>query len=185
MKKVTPEFIREIFYSGQFGFKSDLEIPTKIAFLVNNNYLLFSKVIISTKERYLEICSNPAILKNRDEASGGSPEHVTLKVLAEEYIKNVYGVACKFEQGFAGFIPDVQSIDNHLICECGHTDNPEKLFTYFKHDAVRFVIQIPYPSDVDTEIYGYEFQASPNLIPFLECESKDASRAIKDILNRR
>ena len=185
MKKITPEFVRDIFYSGQFGFKSDLEVTTKIAFLVNNNYLVLSRVKIATKEQYLATCSSPSTLSKYDEASGGSPEHVALKILGAAYIKNEYGVESIFEQPFVGFIPDVQSIDKHTICECGHTDNPEKLFTYFKHIEVRFVIQIPYPDITDTEIYGYEFQAAPNLISFLEYESKGASQKILDILNNR
>jgi hypothetical protein len=152
---------------------------------VNNSYLILSRVTIATKEHYLTICSSPTTLSSYDEASGGSSEHVALKILGAAYIKNEYGVDSVFERPFAGYIPDVQSIDKHTICECGHTDNPEKLFTYFKHPEVRFVIQIPYPNNTDTELYGYEFQAAPNLIPFLQYESKGASQAIKDILNNR
>lgn len=91
----------------------------------------------------------------------------------------------RFEQAFAGYIPDVQSVDLHTICECGHTNNPEKLFAYFRHPEVRYVVQIPYPVDTDTEILGYEFQATPNLIPFLDYESAGISQSIKDIINKR
>jgi hypothetical protein len=106
-------------------------------------------------------------------------------VLAQTYLKNEYNADCIFEQPFVGFIPDVQSIDKHAICECGHTSNPEKLFSYFKHPDVRYVIQIPYPDEDDTSIIGYEFQAQPTLIPFLDFESTEKKQVIKDILNRR
>lgn len=185
MRKVTPGFIRDIFYSGQFGFVGDQEVTNKITFLINNNYLLFSPVTIATKEHYLETSSNPKVLSVHDEASRGGSTHVALKILAQAYVKDEYGVECIFEQPFVGYIPDVQSVDKHIICECGHTNNPEKLFTYFKHPEVRYVIQIPYPNDIDKEILGYEFQAQPSLIPFLDFESSDKAQVIKDILNRR
>lgn len=185
MKKVTPEFIRDIFYSGQFGFMGDQEVTTKIAFLVNNNYLLLSPVTIATKRDYIEASTNDSFMVSRDDAAGGSREHVALKIVGQSYIKKEYGVDSVFEQTFAGYFPDVQSIDKHIICECGHTNNPEKLFEYFKHGEIRYVIQIPYPNDTDTVILGYEFQAAPNLVEFLEFEAKGISQSIKDILNKR
>ena len=185
MKKVTSEFVRNIFYSGQFGFIGDREVTEKIAFFVNNNYLILTKISIATKEQYLEVCTNPAFASLRDDASGGSFEHVALKILGQVHIESAYGVWSKFEQSFAGYIPDVQSIVDHTICECGHTNNPEKLFAYFRHPEVRLVIQIPYPNDTDADIFGYEFQATPDLIPFLDYESESVSQSIKNILNNR
>lgn len=185
MKKVTPEFIRDIFYSGQFGFMGDKDVTSKIAFLVNNNYLLLSPVTIATKKEYMEACTNDSFIVNRDDAAGGSHEHVALKIVGQSYIKKEYGVDSVFEQTFAGYFPDVQSIDKHIICECGHTNNPEKLFEYFKHNEIRYIVQIPYPDTSDEVIMGYEFQAMPDLIPFLALESQEISQSIKDILNRR
>lgn len=185
MKKVTAESIRNIFYSGQFDFVGNQEITSEIAFLVNNDYLLLSPVTIATKQQYLETSSNTTVLFSHDEASGGGHAHVALKILAQTYLKNEYGIDCVFEQPFVGFIPDVQSTDKRIICECGHTNNPEKLFTYFRHPKVRYVIQIPYPSEEDTSVIGYEFQAQPNFTSFLDFKSTEKTQAIKDILNRR
>ena len=61
----------------------------------------------------------------------------------------------------------------------------EKIISYFRNPEVRYIIQIPYPNDTDVEILGYEFQAMPTLIPFLDMESQAISQSIKDILNRR
>lgn len=183
MKKVTPEFIRDIFYSGQFDFTGDQNVTNKIAFLVNNKYLLLEEIVLASKEEYLSACSDSVFASLRDDAAGGSNEHVALKILGQNFIEKEYGVKSRFEQAFAGYIPDVQSLDMHTICECGHTNNPEKLFTYFKHPTVRYVVQIPYPNDTDTLILGYEFQAAPNLVEFLEFEAKSISQSIKDILN--
>jgi hypothetical protein len=185
MRNATPEFIRDIFYSGQFGFSSDIEITNKIAFLINHNYLLFSPIHIASKSEYLDISSNQALLNVRSEASGGGNTHHALKLMAEKYLLREYGVKSLFEQPFAGYIPDVRSVDSHIICECGHTDNAEKIFTYFNHPDVRYVIQIPYPNDEDGEILGYEFQAQPNLHDFLKTETADKIQKIKDILNNR
>lgn len=185
MVNVSPKFIGEIFYSGQFGFVGDIEIATKIAFLVNNNYLLLSPITMATKEFYLSTSSNHSLITSRDEASGGGTTHIALKLLAERYLKNEYNVDCVFERPFAGFIPDVQSLNKDIICECGHTNNPEKIFEYFKHPEIRYVIQIPYPNEDDTFVTGYEFQAQPQLNSFLELESSERNQRIKDTINRR
>lgn len=50
MKKVAPEFIRDIFYSGQFGFMGDQDVTSKIAFLINNKYLLIEGMVMASKE---------------------------------------------------------------------------------------------------------------------------------------
>lgn len=185
MKNVTPEFIRDIFYSGQFGFVGDIEVTSKIAFLVNHDYLLMSKVSIVTKEHYLSICSDSELIDKSYEAAGGSSEHIALKLLAQRYLHEEYSIESVCEHPFVGYYPDVQSCDKHIICECGHTKNPEKIFSYFQDPIVRYVIQIPYPNDGDAFIFGYEFQASSNLVPFLALESQGISQSIKDILNRR
>lgn len=185
MHTVTPKFIRELFYSGQFGFIGDQEVTSEISFLINNNYLLLSPVIIATKSHYLETSSNQGIIFSYDEASGGGNAHVALKILAGEYLKSEYGLQALYEQTYAGYIPDVQSVDKSIICECGHTNNPEKIFTYFRCPEVRYVIQIPYPSNEDTQIMGYEFQAQPDLISFIDFKSNEKMGTIKDILNRR
>ncbi len=98
MKKVTPEFISDIFYSGQFGFLGDQEVTNKIAFLINNNYLLLSPVTIGTKQEYLKTASSSTVLSSYDEASGGGNTHVALKILAQTYLKNECDVDCVFEQ---------------------------------------------------------------------------------------
>lgn len=185
MKKVTPEFIKDIFYSGQFGFSSDIEITNKIAFLVNQNYLILRQVYIASKSEFLNISSDQGILEKRSEASGGGNSHVALKLLAERYLLDEYGVDSLFEQPFTGFIPDVRSLNGQIICECGHTDNAEKIFTYLRHPDIRYVIQIPYPTDMEDTIFGYEFQSQPNLFGFLEMESTESNQKIKDILNNR
>ncbi len=182
---VSQEFIRDIFYSGQFGFSSDVEITNKIVFLINQNYLILRQVFIASKSEYLEISSNQTLLESRSEASGGGNTHVALKLLAEKYLQNEYGTHSLFEQPFLGFIPDVRSTDSHIICECGHTDNAEKIFTYLRHPDIRYVIQIPYPNDEDAKIFGYEFQAQSSLFGFLDMESTEKNQQIKDILNRR
>lgn len=187
MQKFSDKEVSAMFYSGQFGFVGDQEITSKIAFLINHSYLHCSTVTIANKNKneYVEIASNQQVISDRDEASGGGTNHIALKLLAATYIKLTYGLDSLFEQPFAGYIPDVQSLDKSIVCECGHTNNPEKIFTYLKHSKVRAVIQIPYPTLEDIEITGYVFEAGDDLFPFLALESEKRSQSIKDILNRR
>lgn len=119
------------------------------------------------------------------EAAGGSNEHIGLKLVARNYLKRVHNIESRFEQAYMGYFPDVISIDNKIICECGQTNNPEKIFNYFTSDEHIKIIQIPYPDDTDNTIQGYIIEATPKLIPFLEYESKGRIQTIKDILNKR
>jgi hypothetical protein len=121
-----------------------MEITDIICFLLNNNYLSMSQVIIVDKSKYLKTCSNQEIISSHDEVSGDGNTHVALKIIVSEYIGKVHSLDCIFKQPFAGFVPDVQSIDKRIVCECGHTNNPEKIFTYFRHPNVKCVMQIPY-----------------------------------------
>lgn len=185
MQRTTPEFVQSIFYSGQFGFVGDLEMIARICFLINENYLSLRPIIIATKIQYLDTAANKTIISANDEASGGGNEHIALKLLAAAYLKQEYGVDSVFEQSFVGFVPDVQSKDMRIICECGHTNNPEKIFTYLKHPQVHSVIQIPYPSEQDTHVTGYAFKAQKNLFSFLDFETQGKNQTLKDILNNR
>ena len=185
MNLTTKEFIAEIFYSGPHGFRGDMQVAEKISFLVNEGYLVMRKVTIGTKSDYMNVASDTSLINSRNEAAGGSREHIALKLLAQLYCEREYTSVCVFEQSFAGFFPDIISIDKHTLCECGHTNNAEKILTYFRHPTVQRVIQVPYPDETDDLLYGYIFKAESTLVPFLDFEAKDIALSIKAILNRK
>lgn len=182
---ITPDSVANIFYSGQFGFMGDMQMISKITFLLNEHYLSMKQVVIASKSIFLDTCANSTIINNSFEAAGGSPEHIVLKLLAQAYVTKEYGINSECEVSYVGYIPDVISIDRSIICECGHTNNPEKLLAYFHQPSTKAIIQIPYPNEDETCVYGYTFVANENLIPFLEFENQESKQSIKDIINRR
>lgn len=177
--------VRTAFYSGQYAFTGDLEPIQKIAFLIDNKYLNLTISKITSKASYLNLLNKPDDILKADEASGGEITHVALKLLSRTYLQNSTTKSIVFEHPFYGFYPDVMTIDGQIIVECGHTDNAEKIFTYFQQGHTQRIILVPYPSEEDKEVLGYTLTANENLIPFLEEERKESDETILSILNRK
>ncbi len=184
----TFDTIREIFYSGNHSFNGDRESINEIAFLVDEKYLLVKSTIIATKEEYFSILkdSSSNVVQNRHRAAGGSFEHVALKLLSGIYIKKERNyLDILYEHPFCGYFPDVITKDEKIIVECGHTQNAEKLLTYFRQGKIKECIQVPYPSDEDKTIKGYSFTASNDLTKFLIFLEQEKRNELKTILINR
>lgn len=176
--------IRNIFFSGDYGYAYDVDTVQEITFFVNNGYLLFERVVIGKKQDYLVLLSKRITTKDSCDADGGSKQHIALKIIAGKFIKNTYEKDIFYEHVFCGYYPDVKSTDSSIIVECGLTNNPEKIFAYFKGGASE-VIQVPYPYDEDTEIIGYKFTAAENFREFLEFYEKEKLSNVKRFLPKR
>lgn len=180
--------IQNIFYSGGYAFTGDQESINEIAFLVNEKYLAVEQIVISTKEKYFSIFrdSSTDITEDRHRAAGGSPEHVALKLLSGIYLKKKRNLDIDYEHPLCGYYPDVMSKDKKVIVECGHTQNADKLLTYFRQGGIEECIQIPYPSDEDKEVKGYSFTAKNGLNEFLIFLEQEKRAKLKTIfLNRK
>jgi hypothetical protein len=81
----------------------------------------------------------------------------------------------------------VLSKNELIVVECGHTQNPEKIFVYFRQGKVQEFIQIPYPNQdddtVDT-VFGYSFVARSNLNNFLVFLDKEKRTGVKKIFKK-
>lgn len=174
--------IRDIFYSGTQMFRGNQDSISEIAFLVDENYLLISTIIIASKNKYQGLLNNPDKLNQLYEAAGGSSTHVALKVLTKEYLKKSRSCESVFEHPFCGYYPDVLSADKTIVAECGHTDNSEKILTYFKQGNIKECIQIPYPSDEDNNVKGYSFTAHNNLKDFLIFLEQEKHKELKKLI---
>lgn len=178
--------IRDIFYSGAQAFRGSRDSISEIAFLVDENYLSISTVTIASKNEYKVLLNNPDKLGRLYEATGGSKTHVALKVLTRKYLETSRGCRSVFEHPFCGYYPDVLSDDETIVAECGHTDNSEKILDYFRQGNIKECIQIPYPSDEDTEVKGYSFTAKNKLkefLIFLEQEKRNKFKTL--FLNKK
>lgn len=181
----TFEKVRDIFYSGGHAFRGDRELVLEIAFLVDEKYLALETVTIASKKEYLDLFEKSAKLSHADEASGGSLEHMALKVLTGKYLQKLGHRKIRYEHPFCGYVPDVMSGDSSVIGECGQTQNPEKMLTYFRQGNVRECIQIPYPNQDGDTILGYRFTASSGLNDFLTFIEAEKNTQIKNILRQR
>tara|TARA_B100000508_G_scaffold60333_1_gene47089 strand:- start:134263 stop:134826 length:564 start_codon:yes stop_codon:yes gene_type:complete len=158
-KKITAEKLFEIFYSGNHAFRGDTQVIQDIYFLIENNYIHLQKEILGTKEEYQKLVRE-ADLTNID-ITGGSTDHVAIKAFASQKLP----ISFISELHFCGFFPDLISRDKKIVVECGNTQNPEKIFSYFLH-GVEKVIQIPYSSIEDKEIVGYSFSPQKDFEKF-------------------
>lgn len=164
----TFEKIRNIFFSGGFAFTGILESINEIAFLVDEGYLKLETITIADKEHYFSVLNSTSNQIEKDDASGGSIEHITLKILASEYLELLKQQSTLFEHAFCGYYPDVLSSDKLTVIECGHTQNAEKMLIYFRQGDINECIQIPYPDQDSQIITGYSFKANSALKAFLE-----------------
>ncbi|MCR4285629.1 MAG: hypothetical protein NUW00_01910 [Candidatus Kaiserbacteria bacterium] len=180
----TKEDVRNIFFSGSHAFRSDEELVGKLHFLLTEHYLSCERFTIGNKEDFFSLCDDAEKIIIRDEAAGGSTGHVALKLLAERYL-NSFGITVYFEHSFCGYYPDVISTDLQTVVECGHTNNADKILVYFTQGHIAELIQIPYPADDDTRIYGYRFTAHKDLYGFLNTEFEEQKKVILKIVNRR
>lgn len=181
----TFDKIQDIFYSGSHAFRGDKDSISEIAFLIDNNYLSVSPIIISSKEEYDILLNNPHKLSFLYEAAGGGGTHIALKILAKEYLKIDRGHESVFEHPFCGYYPDVLSVNESIVIECGHTGNPEKILTYFRQGNIKECIQIPYPSSQETEIIGHSFIAKDKTAEFLIFLEKEKLAKTKNLFFHR
>ncbi|MDP3995192.1 MAG: hypothetical protein Q8P78_01090 [bacterium] len=161
--------VRAIFFSGAYAFRGDLESIHEIVFLLDEGYLKLTTEPIAPKKAYSETLD--AVLKNPHAyniAAGGGNNHVALKLLAAAYLKTRCRIAVRYEHLFCGHYPDVLTEDETVVVECGHTQNPEKMLTYFRQGGIKKCIQIPYPTEEDSEVRGYVFSGGNGLAGFLD-----------------
>jgi len=177
----TFNIIKDIFYSGVQSFRGANDSISEIAFLVEENYLSFSIVAIASKKEYKALLNNSDKLKRSYEAAGGGNAHIALKILTSEYVRKNRGCENVFEHPFCGYYPDVLSSEEDIVAECGHTDNSEKILTYFRQGNVKECIQVPYPSEEDEEVKGYSFTAKDNLKEFLVFIEEERRNKLKTL----
>lgn len=171
-KKITVKKLFEVFYSGDHAFRGDAQTIQDIYFLIENDYIHFQKEVLGTKEEYKKLM-HEADLTNVDIA-GGSTDHVAIKAFAIKKLS--YSFVSELQ--FYGFFPDLISKNKKIIVECGNTQNPEKIFSYFLH-GVEEVIQIPYPSVEDKEIAAYKFSPQKDFEKFYKLWKQNELNKLK------
>ena len=158
--------VRGAFYSGVMDFTGDAQMTRNIAFLVDESYLTLRIFSIANRKTFTTIRDELDTHTECLEASGGSKEHVTLKLLAANYLRE-QGHAIRYEHSFCGYFPDVMTLNGAVIAECGHTHNPEKMIAYFRDGGIKECIGIPYPDPEKELVLAYSFMATDTTKDFL------------------
>ena len=174
--------IQAIFYSGSHSFRGSLEPVNDIAFLLDEGYLALTTASIGSKQDYDALLDSVLAHEHAHNlAAGGGKNHVALKLLAASYLSTRGYGAIQYEHPLCGHYPDVMTRDASIVVECGHTQNPEKMLTYFQQGNIKECIQIPYPVFEDTEVLGYSFTAQDELKEFLDFLEADRRSQLKKI----
>ncbi|OJI06487.1 hypothetical protein BK004_03385 [bacterium CG10_46_32] len=171
--------VQTIFYSGGHAFRGNAEPINDIAFLLDNGYLTLAALSIGTKQAYRKLLDNVIAQEHAyNLAAGGGKNHIALKLLSGEYLKKQGFDSVLYEHPFCGYYPDVMTKNTSVIIECGHTQNPEKMLTYFQQGNIKKCIQIPYPEREDVYMQGFCFSAGKELKEFLNFLERDRIRLI-------
>ncbi len=163
----TFQELQNIFYSGAYSFSGSLDPISEFAFLIREGYMNLKTITIADKVEYLTLFENKNVIRRAFNAAGGGDAHIALKLSGGKYLEKSTGRSVLYEHPFCGYFPDIMSADHSVIIECGHTQNPEKVFKYFQ-EGVKEFIQIPYTNETDTKITGYSFSPNEHLIEFLK-----------------
>lgn len=176
--------VKDAFYSGEHAFTGDRQIVRDIAFLVDENYLTLRVCPIGTMNEYREILHTLEHQEGSYEAAGGGNTHTTLKLLSGAYLRNRFGQGIKYEHPFCGHYPDVMTDDGRIVVECGHTNNPEKMLTYFRQGNIEECLLVPYPDPELDIVPGYSFAALDELKKFLDFWESEKHLELKKKLNK-
>lgn len=103
----TYSHVQEAFYSGEHAFTGDRQIIRDIAFLIDEGYFKLQLFPIASREEYLTVLRTLDKNKRSDEASGGSTEHIALKLLAGAHLEKKLGLEVQYEHPLCGYYPDV------------------------------------------------------------------------------
>ena len=178
----TYTHVRDAFYSGGHAFTGDKQTVKDISFLVDEHYLKLRIFHIASRQEYLEMLHNIERNKSYNEAVGGSKEHIALKLLSGEYMQKKLGLEVLYEHPLCGYYPDVVTVNNRIVVECGHTNNPEKMLIYFRQSDITECICVPYPDPDAQNIQAYSFSASEKLRDFLAFwESEKRAEVLKKL----
>ena len=176
--------VKAAFYSGEYAYTGDAQTASEIAFLTDEGYLSLRIFPIATLQGYRTVLQDIKHQEHASEATGGSDEHVALKLLIGTYLRNEHGRDLKYEHPLCGYYPDVMTVDGRIVAECGHTHNPEKMLAYFKQSAAEECIFVPYPDPEEQDVLGYSFTASGGLRDFLAFWEAERYSEIKKRLRK-
>lgn len=177
--------VRNAFYSGEHAFTGDKQVVTDISFLVDNGYLSLRLFPLATHLEYLAILQDLPHQKHVYEAAGGGDAHIALKLLAGKHLQRVICQESFYEHPLCGYFPDVITADGRIVVECGHTNNPEKILTYFKQGSVEECILVPYPDPDEPDVTAYSFSAQNELKEFLDFWESESHADIREKLRNR
>lgn len=155
--KITPEDLRDIFYSG-FPAATSWQILDELFVALDHDALTYRKEQLALKDTFYAVSGAIVAIDGLGPQEKG---HMALKELAKHWLWQQYQVKAVCEAQFNGLHPDVRSVDNRFVIECGTTD-PSCIQIFLNDNRVLWVANIPYPFSDDQQLMLHIFGRGSN-----------------------
>lgn len=175
----------DIFYSN-FNAGIDYDAAQELADLLVSDYIKIEKVEICSTTEFDKILEK--VLSGKIgvcDYDGGGKKHITLKIIAGNYVEKKLHQKVNFEAIYYGRRPDVISKDESIIVECGDTD-PRKILEYFENNENIKVYILPYSHAEDEKLFAYLFTKNKSeLSDYLHTKKVSALSDVRKIIASR
>ena len=174
---VTIDQLRDIFYSG-YPATTSWDLIDQLYIAIHTDEIVYSKSVLCSVEHY------HTLIDKAKQSEGLGPQskgHMALKDVAQQFILNHLGQSAYLEYYFAGLHPDALSYDYNYVIECGTTD-PSCVIIYLTQPDVKWIGNIPYPVEEESEIMLHSFSRG---VRFTEMIQQNVSRLRDAFLKRR
>lgn len=154
---LIPDDLRNIFYSG-YPAATSWQVLDELFVALDRGALTYKTEKLASKDEFYAV-SNEVIA-----VDGLGPQekgHMALKELASRWLWRQYQIKAVCEARFNGLHPDVRSVDDRFVIECGTTD-PSCVSIFLNDDGVVWVANIPYPFLEDQHLMLHIFGRGAN-----------------------
>lgn len=164
---ISQEELKNIFY-GSYSAAISWDVIDDLYIAIHRNWITYNRDTVATIDHYHKLID----MVGPSEGLGPqTAAHMALKRIAQEWLRSRYQVDSITERYFAGFHPDVMSVDSLYIIECGTTD-AGSIHVYLNEPSVRIAGNISYPFADELDIYFHSFQKGPD---FTEWQNQNIS----------
>ena len=164
----------------------DYDSLKEIQYLMNQKIISYTYSTLCNISEY-HITIDKFLDKNipHSDYVGGSIAHMSLKFLGTEFLKNQH-IAYNIEVPFVSRIPDIITLDESIIIECGNTD-PKKIFDYFNYNQDILLHIISYPFEDNTNIFMHTFavQDKQEYVRSIHNKNQVESNDLKKLIQKR
>ena len=172
---LTFDDLRNIFYSG-YPAATSWDVVDELFLVLDRDALTYSTEQLVPKDEFYAVSNSITTIDGLGPQEKG---HMALKEIAKRWLWKKYQVSAHCETYFNGLHPDVHSIDNRFVIECGTTD-PSCIQIFLNDARVVWVANIPYPFSDDTHLTLHIFGRGTNYAAWQE----EKVNVMRDVFQR-